>query len=147
MKKEDGIDMEKPSLNLIAEINALQRMRSRELHEKYDALIPELRTCKKCEILRAEIAYRLQERYYGISVPVQTMEKIRHIASKVMKRTDMPLSGTRLLRDWKGERHEVIVREDGIIEYRNGFYKSLSAVARKITGTNWNGRAFFGIKK
>lgn len=59
----------------------------------------------------------------------------------------LPLAGTRLVREWKGVTHEVIVRDDGVVEYGKGLYRSLSAVARKITGTNWNGRIFFGLKK
>ncbi len=50
----------------------------------------------------------------------------------------MKLAGTRLVREWKGVTHEVIVRDDGVVEYGKGLYRSLSAVARKITGTNWN---------
>jgi len=139
--------MQKLSLSLLAEINAVQHMRIDELHHKYDEMLPEFAACRKCEVLRAEITYRIQERYYGISIPQQTLKKMQKIASIETAKPKMPLAGTRLVRVWKGERHEVIVREDGVVEYGNGLYKSLSAVARKITGTNWNGRLFFGIKK
>jgi len=139
--------MQKPSLELIAEINAIQRMEVRALLEKYKELVPDMKSCRKCEILRAEIAYRLQERYYGISLPDETKTRLMDGDAMPPGRSSLPLAGTRLVREWKGETHEVIVRDDGVIEYRNGLYKSLSAVARKITGTNWNGRLFFGIKK
>ena len=52
-------------------------------------------------------------------------------------------SGTRLLREWNGKVHEVIVLEKGV-EYRNKLWHSLSAVAREITGTRWSGPRFFG---
>jgi hypothetical protein len=53
--------------------------------------------------------------------------------------------GTRLLRDWQGVTHEVIILENGI-QYRDREWNSLSAVAREITGTRWSGPLFFGLK-
>ncbi len=52
--------------------------------------------------------------------------------------------GARLLREWSGKTHEVTVTEAGFT-YRNQNYKSLSAIARLITGTRWSGPAFFGL--
>ena len=54
--------------------------------------------------------------------------------------------GTRLLREWHGATHEVLVEAHGF-EYAGKNYKSLSAVARAITGTPWSGPAFFGTKR
>jgi hypothetical protein len=54
-------------------------------------------------------------------------------------------SGTQLIREWQGKRHIVTVK-DGLYEYNNKKYKSLSAVSFDITGTRWNGWVFFGIK-
>jgi hypothetical protein len=54
--------------------------------------------------------------------------------------------GTALERVWKGEAHRVLVHPEGF-EYQGQFYKSLSAVAKSITGTKWNGHVFFGLKK
>jgi hypothetical protein len=52
--------------------------------------------------------------------------------------------GTRLFRNWRGEMHEVAVSES-CFEYRGTSYRSLSEIARKITGTRWSGPAFFGL--
>ena len=52
--------------------------------------------------------------------------------------------GTRLLRDWHGDRYEVTVKEDGFL-YEGKCYKSLTAVARAITGSGWSGNRFFGL--
>jgi len=57
---------------------------------------------------------------------------------------DMPIIGTKLIREWKGARHEVIVVPGGV-EYQGKRYRSLTAVTRAITGCHWNGRTFFGI--
>ena len=56
------------------------------------------------------------------------------------------LPGTRLVRIWKGKRHEVIVKENGF-EYGDNMHNSLSELASQITGTRWNGWVFFGLKK
>jgi hypothetical protein len=53
--------------------------------------------------------------------------------------------GTRLLRSWQGETHEVIAESTGQFLYRGKAYRSLSAIARTITGTRWSGPTFFGI--
>lgn len=54
--------------------------------------------------------------------------------------------GTRLVRDWKGKRHVVTVKTEGF-DYNGKQFKSLSAIAKLITGTQWNGLLFFGLKK
>ena len=52
--------------------------------------------------------------------------------------------GTRLLREWQGRVHEVLILDKGV-EYRGKAWPSLSAVAREITGTRWSGPRFFGL--
>lgn len=54
--------------------------------------------------------------------------------------------GTRLLREWQGSTHEVLVTTSGF-DHAGKTYKSLSAIARAITGTQWSGPAFFGVKR
>lgn len=53
--------------------------------------------------------------------------------------------GTRLLRDWQGQTHHVTVLAQGF-EYNNMTYRSLTAIARQITGTAWSGPLFFGLR-
>ena len=53
--------------------------------------------------------------------------------------------GTRLLREWRGNTHEVILLEDGVL-YDGTHFRSLSEVARTITGARWSGPRFFGLK-
>lgn len=52
--------------------------------------------------------------------------------------------GTKLLREFRGEKHEVLTLERGF-SYKGQYYKSLSAIANEITGTRWNGKKFFGV--
>ena len=102
--------------------------------------------------LRKRIIYRLQEIYYGGVEPVD-MAILEGIADKdplanlrtitVKKRAKV--RGTKLYRIWKGKQYEVMVGKDGCFVFDGETYKSLSAVARKITGTKWNGKKFFGV--
>src|SRR3982074_631909 len=103
--------------------------------------------------LESRLAYRLQELAHGglsADVPPRLQPPAGDLpakGSKTGKRPagDRPISGTRLIRDWKGVEHQVTVR-DADFEYQGRPYKSLSAVARTITGTRWNGLVFFGLK-
>ena len=60
--------------------------------------------------------------------------------------TKQALSGTRLVREWQGRTHVVTVGEDGAVLWNDRSWRSLSEVARAITGTRWSGPAFFGLK-
>ena len=62
------------------------------------------------------------------------------------KRVGTLKPGTRLVRMYKGKKHNVIVKADGF-EYQDQTYSSLSKIANDITGKRWNGWVFFGLKK
>jgi hypothetical protein len=55
-------------------------------------------------------------------------------------------SGVKLIRTWRGEIHQVIVTDEGFF-WKDKTFKSLSIIAREITGTQWSGPVFFGLKK
>jgi hypothetical protein len=57
----------------------------------------------------------------------------------------LPIAGTRLIREWQGTQHAVTIRANDF-DYQGRPYKSLSAIAREITGVRWNGWVFFGLK-
>jgi hypothetical protein len=95
------------------------------------------------------LAYRLQERQHGGLSPAAE----RHLASLLPKPDGTPAPtarrlrpGTRLLRTWQGRTYTVTVADNGFI-WDGHTYRSLSVIARKITGTAWSGPAFFGLKK
>lgn len=102
--------------------------------------------------LESRLAYRIQELAYGGLRP-ETIERLDALADEVdgrnpvmrrIRHDDRPIAGTRLLREWQGVEHCVVVRDSGY-EYQGRPYKSLSAIARAITGTRWNGWIFFGL--
>ncbi|MBX6322412.1 MAG: DUF2924 domain-containing protein [Rhodospirillaceae bacterium] len=101
--------------------------------------------------LESRLAYRIQELAYGGLKP-QTIERLDALAEalgdpKAPRRRSLerPIAGTRLIREWQGVEHCVTVLDEGF-EYQGRRYKSLSAIARAITGTRWNGLVFFGLK-
>jgi Protein of unknown function (DUF2924) len=103
--------------------------------------------------LESRLAYRLQELAYG-GLSGDATRRLDAIAAQLPAKSarpakqtpdHRPVSGTRLIREWKGVEHQVTVR-DADFEYQGRPYKSLSAVARAITGTRWNGLVFFGLK-
>ena len=104
------------------------------------------------ELLIAAIAYRLQEAALGGLRP-ELQRRLRNIAERV-RRGEGPVPsvtprlkpGTRLLREWQGRTHEILVGEGGFV-WQQTNYRSLSEVARAITGTRWSGPVFFGLRR
>ena len=103
--------------------------------------------------LERRIAYRLQELAYGglseatkirLAVLAKSADKGSSPRTR-LRAQDRPLAGTRLLRVYEGVEHCVTVLQTGF-DYRGRSFASLSAVARHITGSRWNGPAFFGFR-
>jgi hypothetical protein len=98
------------------------------------------------------VAYQMQVVAYG-GLSTTTKRRLREIANAISNGDpDNAFSGfqikpgTQLIRQWQNTTHTVMVLEEGFaLDGRT--YKSLSAIAKAITGTNWNGYAFFGIKR
>ena len=98
------------------------------------------------------LAYRIQELAFG-GLSVQAERRLDDLVDeldgkKKPKAKDMtaPIVGTKLIREWQGGMQEVTALADGF-EWQGRRYQSLSAVARAITGTRWNGPLFFGLRK
>jgi len=105
------------------------------------------------ELLIPFLAYRIQEKAYGGLKP-SVLSELRRISRCLDKGEDPTTlskasrikTGTRIVRTWQGQTHEVVITESGF-EYSGATYQSLSQIARKITGTQWSGPAFFGLKQ
>ncbi|MGA2991688.1 MAG: DUF2924 domain-containing protein [Candidatus Korobacteraceae bacterium] len=103
------------------------------------------------EILVPILAYRMQEKALGGLKP-STCKRLRRLAEEFTT-SPRPSSvslrmkpGTRIVREWKGQLHEVSVLDSGF-EYQGSRFRSLSEIAGRITGTRWSGPLFFGLKK
>ncbi len=103
--------------------------------------------------LESRLAYRIQELAYGGLKP-ETVRRLEMLGEQLdggnitlrRIRADLkPIAGTRLVREWQGIEQTVTVLADGY-EWQGRPYRSLSSVARAITGTRWNGWIFFGLK-
>jgi Protein of unknown function (DUF2924) len=104
------------------------------------------------DLLIRGITYKLQERAYG-GLSTATARKLEHAnadpQSRGAAKPVQPISlrpGTRLVREWRGVTHIVLIHADGI-EWHGQRYRSLSLVARKITGARWSGPRFFGLRR
>jgi hypothetical protein len=96
-------------------------------------------------LMEKAIAYDLQVKAFG-GLPARTRRALR-AAAKADGRSSLsklPSRGTRLIREWHGTVHEIEVLEDGYL-WRGVRHRSLSAIARAITGTKWSGPRFFGL--
>jgi hypothetical protein len=103
------------------------------------------------DLLIRAVAYRIQENALGGLKP-STRRLLARVAADASARRPIAVTaqpplrpGTVLLREWHGTEHQVVVREDGMV-FQGKTYKSLSEVARRITGTNWSGPLFFGLR-
>lgn len=137
------------------EIAALPNMNLAQLQAKWRSRLKEaLPAHVRKQLLVPLLAYKLQEQAYGGLRP-EIRRQLERIATryrrdpgakKVAIREPQRIKpGTRLLRQWNGRTHQVTVVEKGF-EYDGECHKSLSVIARKITGTRWSGPLFFGIK-
>lgn len=137
---------------LLAQLAALKTAPVAGLKQKWRDLFEREPPPYNRRFLESRLAYRIQELAYG-GLSEQTIARLDALADelegKKPKRqhspVDRPMAGTRLIREWRGVEHCVTVRQEDF-EYKGRPYKSLSAIARLITGTQWNGLVFFGMR-
>src|SRR6266446_2257155 len=138
---------------LEAEIGRLPALGLLELRNRWKALFgrPAPKSLRRNFLARA-VAYQMQVEAYG-GLSVATKRRLREIANAV-RNGDANATlggshikpGTQMIRQWQNTTHTVTALMEGF-DWNGRTYKSLSAVANAITGTNWNGFAFFGIKR
>lgn len=137
---------------ILAQLAALKSAPVAGLKQKWRELFEGEPPPYNRRFLESRLAYRIQELAYGGLSP-ETLERLDALADELegkrpKRRNSLqnrPIAGTRLIREWRGVEHCVTVRNEDF-EYQGRPYKSLSAVARGITGTRWNGLVFFGLK-
>ena len=136
---------------LASELAGLPALDRRELVEKWQSLYgsePPAGISNKF-LIRA-IAHRLQEQVWGGLKPATRRFLEKAAQDNAPRQQILPTisikPGTRLLREWHGVTYEVLIMENGV-QCNGKRYRSLSEVARAITGTRWSGPLFFGLKK
>jgi hypothetical protein len=143
--------MGKPAVDVAAEIARLKGLAILKLRQEWRRLHqtpPPMRLSH--DLLLRGIAHKLQERELG-GLSKSTLRKLQASGPDCpfsVERPRLPVSfkpGTRLVREWHGVTHTVVILADGV-EWRGQRYRSLSVVAREITGAHWSGPRFFGLK-
>jgi hypothetical protein len=137
-----------------ARLAALKTMPMPELKAQWRALFETEPPQFNRRALENRLGYKMQELAHGGLKP-ETIRRLAilgeqydsdNIATRRIRHDAKPVSGTRLVREYRGVEHTVTVLADGY-EWQGRPYGSLSAIARAITGTRWNGLVFFGIKR
>ncbi len=147
-----------PRKSITQEIAELRAMGVPELAERYEAVFGKPPRVKHRDWLWRRIAWKIQEaRFGGLSeVAKRRLDELiaeldlplgqRTVNGKVARsRPGNPPLGTTLTRVWKGQEVRTTAVDDGW-EYDGVVHRSLSAVAKAVTGSHWNGRLFFGLK-
>jgi hypothetical protein len=138
--------------NISAGIAPLFDLKVNELKDSWRSIYgtePPPRSSRK--LLVSAIAYRMQERVFGGLKPSvrRLLERASEDAGGQRISRTRPVTrasaGTVLIRDWQGKSHHVTVLDRGVL-YRKKNYRSLSQVARVITGCRWSGPLFFGLR-
>jgi Protein of unknown function (DUF2924) len=135
-----------------AQVAALPSLPIKELWALWNRYFPRRPKHPNRRYLESRIAYKIQEEAYGGLSPA-TKERLIAIGRKHSKIKTGPTRnafhfapGTKLMREWGDRDHQVTVTPEGLFEYEGQRFKSLSAVARHITGAHWSGPLFFGIR-
>jgi hypothetical protein len=139
---------------VLSSLAALKEMSVKELKAEWEKLIGTSAPNNSRAFLEFRIAYRIQELTYG-GPDRETRRMLDLLADEVEGHSKRkyqiidprnPVTGTRLIREWEGIEHTVTVLKDGF-DWQGRKFKSLSAVAREISGTRWNGYRFFGLRE
>jgi Protein of unknown function (DUF2924) len=136
---------------LLAQITTLKTRSTPELRDMWRELFDQEPPVLGRRYLEDRIAFRVQELHFG-GLSDRARRKldalVDQLEPKAARRRDpgRPIAGTQLRREWKGTEHVVTVREHDF-EYGGRPYRSLSAVARQIAGSRWNGWTFFGLRR
>ena len=139
---------------VLARLAALKAMSVNDLKTEWQVLYGGAAPNNSRAFLEGRLAYRIQELTFG-GPDRETRRMLDLLADEVegtlttkKQITDPrnPVTGTKLIREWDGVAHTVTVLKDGF-DWQGRRYKSLSAVARAITSTRWNGYRFFGLRE
>jgi hypothetical protein len=127
------------------EVAALATLSPAQLRERWQkvtgAIVPKVSP----SLLRLALAYELQAKIHG-GLSRRTQQRLAQLTAAKTRTSDVQ-AGMRLVREWNGTIHVVTVDEAQLIHWNGKTWRSLSEVARAITGTHWSGPAFFGLKR
>ena len=131
------------------QLEELRSCSSSSLREQWRTVFRTVAPDMAPDLMRRAIAWRLQERVHG-GLASSVMKTIAALQVSLTRDGDITVApalkpGTRLVREWHGRTYHVLVCDEGY-EYDQRRYRSLSQIAREITGAAWSGPRFFGLK-
>lgn len=138
--------------NVLAQLASLRTMTGDDLRKMWSDLYKSEPPRANKQYLTKRLAYRIQEiAYGGNSAEIEARLAVKadeHFGKgKKPKRTEKKtITGSVLVRVYKDVEYQIAVLDDGF-QYQGCKYRSLSAIAREITGMTWSGNAFFGLNK
>ena len=142
-----------PPTDMLRRLTALRTTSTVDLKQQWRALFGREPPAFNRVYLQSRLIYRIQELMYGGLKP-PTLARLEALGERLdggnvvlrrIRADARPIAGTRLVHQYRGIEHTVTVLADGF-EYEGRPYRSLSAIARAITGTRWNGWTFFGLR-
>lgn len=136
--------MDEPDLDLLRQIDELQRMDLEALKRRYREVVGEAPRTNSVPVLKTALAWRIQEKALGGFTEAENKRLEKAAGAVKRKRTEL-LPGTRIVRTWHGKDYVAVARDGGAFEFDGRIFSSLTALATHITGSRWNGKAFFGI--
>ena len=147
-------EMTASDASAVAKLAGRKQMSVVELKAKWESLFGSPAPNNSRSYLEVRLGNRIQELMLGglsrdtrrvLDLLVKELEG-KNTRKAIKTDPRKPIPGTRLLREWDGAEHSVTVLRDGF-DWQGRKFKSLSAVARAITGTQWNGYRFFGLRE
>ena len=136
--------------SLAAQIASLPNLAMKDLWVVWDKYFPQRPPHNNRAYVEGRVAYKIQEEALGTKLVVQAqMARIGEAQSNIKTQRGVEVQvipGTVLVREFDNREHRVTAQADGSFEYEGRRFKSLTAVARHITGQHWSGPLFFGLK-
>lgn len=144
------------------EIAVLRTLPMPDLYARYEQLFDRPPRVKHREYIWKRCAWKIQEMRFGglsevakrrldeliaeIDLPLGELSRTTTGRLAQPRKPDSPTVGNTITREWRGREIRVLVIDSGF-EFDGVVYRSLSAVAKAVTGTHWNGRLFFGLSE
>jgi hypothetical protein len=138
--------------NIATEVARIMKMNNEELRRTWRTLLGKEAPKWNTKILRQRLAWEVQALVFGgFTDEAKKMLRRARIATAKNKKIPQPKTcrlppGTRLAREYRDEEHVVVATTDGF-EYNGQIYQSLTRITEVITGSRWNGPAFFGLRE
>jgi hypothetical protein len=136
-----------------AQLAALPSLPMADIWKLWDQHFPRRPNHRNRSYVESRLAYRIQEQAHG-ALPSNVRKMLVEAGAKYSKiksahgrsAQTLLMPGTTLIREWDEREFRVTVTPDGLFELNGQVFRSLSAAARYITGTQWNGPKFFGLR-